>query len=207
MTSGHTVDRRRRQHDQTALAIVEEAWRLAELNGLGGISVGDLARRMEMRPQSLYTYFPSKHAIYDRMYRGGFEQLLARMEKIGGPDSRSRQDDPAELLAEAAEDFVDFAAERPSRYQLMFQRTVPGFEPSEDSYAVAVRALDVMRGWLRRAGIPAERELDLWRALLLGLAGEQLANEPGGRRWRNLARQAALYFVTFTRSEEGNADG
>jgi AcrR family transcriptional regulator len=203
MTSGEVVDRRRTRHEETARAIVEEAWRLAEENGLAGISVGDLARRMQMRPQSLYTYFPSKHAIYDRMYREGFGELLARIRKFDATDGSSRYEDPVEVLAEAAEDFVDFAAERPSRYQLMFQRTVPGFEPSEESYAVAVQALGVMRAWLLRAGIRGERSLDLWRALLLGLAGEQLANEPGGRRWRALARLAARYFVTFISYEKG----
>lgn len=205
MISGTSVDRRRSRHEETAQAIVEAAWQLAEQNGLAGVSVADLARRMQMRAQSLYTYFPAKHAIYDRMYREGFEELLARLGELGGRDGRPGHDDPVEVLAEGAEAFVDFAAERPSRYQLMFQRTVPGFEPSDESYGVALRCLEVMRVWLRRAGIPGERALDLWRALLLGLAGEQLANDPGGRRWRSLARRAARYFVTFTRSERGSA--
>ena len=203
MVSGVATDRRRSRHEETAQAIVEAAWQLAEQNGLAGISVGDLARRMQMRAQSLYTYFPSKHAIYDRMYREGFEELLASMGDLGGRDRRSRHENAVEALAEAAEAFVDFAAERPTRYQLMFQRTVPGFEPSEESYAVALRALEVMRVWLSRAGIRGEREVDLWRALLLGLAGEQLANDPGGRRWRSLARRAARYFVAFAGSEKG----
>ena len=184
--------------------IVGEAWRLAEADGLAGLSVGQLAQAMQMRPQSLYTYFPSKYAIYDRMYKEGFEELLARfdtLEREHGPVTR----DPAEFLAASAEAFVDFAAERPSRYQLLFQRTVPGFAPSDDSYAVAGRALDRVRTSLRSAGITGERDLDLWRSLLLGLAGEQLANDPGGRRWRALARDAARFFVSYTHSEKGRS--
>ena len=203
MLSGHGMgdgDRRRSRHDETVALIVQEAWRLAEENGLTAVSVGDLARAMEMRPQSLYTYFASKHAIYDRMYREGFEELLARFADLDQAGDGEAADDPTAFLARAAETFVDFVAERASRYQLLFQRVVPGFEPTTESYAVAIRALEIMRGWLRRAGITAERDLYLWRSLLLGLAGEQLANDPGGRRWHNLAGDAARYFVLFTRS-------
>jgi len=195
MASG---DRRRARHEETVGLILRAAWRLAERDGLAGLSLGELARAMEMRPQSLYTYFPSKQAIYDAMYKQGFEELLACHEALPA------QRDPELFLAAAAEAFVDFAAERPSRYQLLFQRTVPGFAPSEESYAVARRALEGMRGWLAGAGLTCERDLDLWRVLLLGLAGEQLANDPGGRRWRQLAAPAARYFVTFARTENGD---
>lgn len=192
-------DRRRLRHEETRALILDAAWDLAERHGLAGLSLGDLARVMQMRPQSLYTYFASKQAIYDAMYKQGFEQLLARH------DALEQGGDLAAFLAMAAEAFVDFAAERPSRYQLLFQRTVPGFEPSKESYAVAKRALEDMQEWLRRAGITSERDLDLWRALLLGLAGEQLANDPGGQRWHQLARRAARYFVTVVPSEKGES--
>jgi AcrR family transcriptional regulator len=203
MTSGPSLDRRRARHEETAALIVEEAWKLAERNGLAGLSLGELARAVQMRPQSLYTYFPSKNAIYDRMYRDGFKQLLSHLATLRGEKAPSNPDGAIEFLADAAASFVDFAAERPSRYQLLFQRTVPGFEPSHESYAVAVQALETMRTWLQGAGIAGQRDLDLWRALLLGLAGEQLANDPGGSRWRALAREAARYFVTFSRSNKG----
>ncbi len=190
-------DRRRVHHEDTKALILDVAWQLAERDGLAGVSLGDLARAMEMRPQSLYTYFPSKQAIYDAMYKQGFEELRACNQALD-PGA-----DPVAFLATAAEAFVDFAAQRPSRYQLLFQRTVPGFEPTEGSYSLAKRVLEDMKAWLQRAGITSERDLDLWRALLLGLAAEQLANDPGGDRWRRLAGHAARYFVTFARTEKG----
>lgn len=199
MQSGIPSDRRRLRHQETARLIVSAAWRLAETQGLAGLSVGHLAREMQMRPQSLYTYFPSKRAIYDRMYREGFEQLLDRFPALGEP----HPDAPVEFLTDAATTFIDFATELPSRYQLLFQRTVPGFEPTPDSYAVATATLATMRGWLQALGIGEERHLDLWRALLLGLAGEQLANDPGGHRWRDLARETVQYFVGFTTEGKG----
>lgn len=185
-------DRRAARHHESSAAIIDAAWRLAEQHGVAGLSVGALANAMEMRPQSLYHYFASKEAIYDRMYREGFEELLERVEGI------DPYDEAADVLIALAEAFVDFAGELPSRYQLLFQRTVPGFEPSPESFEVSKRTLDEMRTRLRRVGITAERDIDLWRALLVGLAAEQLANDPGGRRWRQLARDAAEYFATYT---------
>ena len=46
--------------------------------------------------------------------------------------------------------FVDFCTADPARYQLLFQRTLPGFEPSPRSYAPAMRALDGARELLAR---------------------------------------------------------
>jgi hypothetical protein len=34
--------------------------------------------------------------------------------------------------------FVEFCVEDPTRHQLLFQRTVPGFEPTAESYAAIV---------------------------------------------------------------------
>lgn len=187
------VDRRQLRHNESRLSIIKTAWQLAERDGLNGFSLGDLARAMEMRPQSLYTYFESKQALYDAMYRHGFEELLRLWRPLKPEPSLES------FLTDVVERFIDFAAERPSRYQLLFQRTVPGFSPSEASYAVALEGLGLMRSWLRQAGISQERHLDLWRALLLGLAGEQLANDPGGRRWRALSKESVRYFVRLAR--------
>ena len=127
------------------------------------------------------------------MYRQGFEDLVRVM------DGLRPSTDAHIFLTRAAERFIDFAQERPSRYQLLFQRTVPGFVPSDDSFRVASGGLERMRGWLRDLGLPGERNLDFWRAVLLGLAGEQLSNDPGGRRWRRLAPSAVRAFVAFAK--------
>lgn len=190
------TDRRYLRHAESRRSILTAAWELAERDGLNGFSFGELARAMGMRPQSLYTYFESKHALYDAMYRQGFEELASHWHALRpGRDVET-------FLGYIAEDFIDFAAERPSRYQLLFQRTVPGFKPSQKSFAVALDVLALMRSWLHHAGMTNERELDLWRALLLGLAGEQLANDLGGRRWRDLSKESVRYFVRFCKQRQ-----
>ena len=69
MVSGR--DRRHARHEETARLILQAAWRLAERDGLAGLSLGELARAMEMRPQSLYTYFPVKAGHLRRHVQAG----------------------------------------------------------------------------------------------------------------------------------------
>ena len=53
--------------------------------------------------------------------------------------------------------FVEFCTEDPVRYQLLFQRTIPGFEPSPESFAIAVAGLEGVRRRLAAVGITDPR--------------------------------------------------
>jgi hypothetical protein len=97
-------------------------------------------------------------------------------------------------LRARAHEFVRFCTEDPARYQLMFQRTIPGFEPSEESYAVAVRIIEIAREDLAAAGVTDRRGLDLYTGLVAGLIAQQLANEPRGDRWVGLVDEALDMF-------------
>src|SRR4051794_41177079 len=84
-----------------------------------------------MRQPSLYAYFDSKHALYDAMFADGNRQLIERIDALRLPS------DPRKALKAYMRAFGDFATEDPARQALLFQRIIPGFEPSEESYAVA----------------------------------------------------------------------
>jgi AcrR family transcriptional regulator len=69
------IDRRNERRQATIDEILAAAWRLAWQDGLAGLSLRALADEVHMRPQSLYSYFDSKHAIYDAMYAQGCRQF------------------------------------------------------------------------------------------------------------------------------------
>ena len=81
------------------------------------------------------------------------------------------------------------------RYQLLFQRPIPGFEPSSEAYAPAVEGLDETRRALRACGITDLKALDAWTAVTGGLAAQQNANEPGGDRWVRLVDEITDMFL------------
>src|SRR3954471_10045294 len=139
MFASPTRDRRAERREATKAEILDAAWDLVRAEGLAALSLRDLAQRVGMRAPSLYSYFASKHAIYDAMFAQGFEQFRRRLEQ------RPRHDDPLVGLKAGARDFVSFCVEDPARYQLLFQRTIPGFEPSAESYAISVDTLEMTR--------------------------------------------------------------
>src|SRR5579864_7972032 len=126
------VERRR---EAKVASIVACAWNLAREHGIAGVSLHALAREVGMRQPSLYEYFDSKHALYDAMFADGNRQLLERLDTLTLPR------DPRAALKKFMGSFVAFALEDPARYELLFERHVPGFTPSPASYALAEEAL------------------------------------------------------------------
>jgi hypothetical protein len=97
-------------------------------------------------------------------------------------------------LLTGAEAFFDFAAADLARYQLMNQRTIPGFRPSEQAFDASLTAYERLRTAMASRGVQDQADLDLWTAMLGGFVDQQLANDPGGTRWRRqLARLVDMY--------------
>jgi AcrR family transcriptional regulator len=177
------TDRRSARHQATKAEILDAAWELVRENGLAGLSLRDLGAKAGMKAQSLYSYFASKNEIYDAMFRQGYEAFI---EETAGELPEKLPADITPLVLARALTFFDFCTSDPVRYQLLFQRTIPDFVPSPDSYAVATRAYAQLGAELAHVGITDPAALDLWTAVLTGLTDQQISNDPGGHRWRDL---------------------
>ena len=182
-------DRRRARHEATKQEILDAAWAMVRAGGLNALSLRALAHDLDMEPQSLYTYFPSKHAVYDHLFAAGNRELLDRFQRI------ETSDDPRHVLRQIAHLFVSFAADEPARYELLFMRTVPDFEPSPESYALAVDVVSQARSALAALGLEDDADFDMWTALVAGLANQQLANDPHGDRYVRLIDDAVAMFA------------
>jgi AcrR family transcriptional regulator len=141
-----------------------------------------------MRAPRLYSYFGSKHDIYDAMFASGQEQMRLHLSFL--PDDVATRHE----FRQGAQAFFRFCTEDPVRYQLMFQRTIPGFEPSAESYAMAQAHIDRFASQLAGAGVTDARFVDLWTAMMSGLTSQQIANDPGGDRWAGLLDEAVDLF-------------
>jgi AcrR family transcriptional regulator len=179
-----TRNRRQERRDATTAEILEAAWEMAREGGLASLSLRDLARRVGMQAPSLYSYFESKNAIYDAMFAQGAQAYLDYAR------GRERTGDSLEDLQAGMRDFVQFCTEDPVRYQLLFQRTIPGFEPTPETYAISVEGLELVRGHLHEIGMTEPKALDLLTAIGNGLADQQISNDPGGDRWSRLVDEA-----------------
>ena len=176
-----------RREERTA-TIITAAWRLARENGVGGVSLHALAREVGIRQPSLYEYFDSKNALYDAMFADGNRKLLDRLAAVTLPP------DPRAAVKAYMHALVDFAVEDTARYALLFQRQIPGFEPSAASYELAETMLSRSVELLTAAGLDAQADIDCFVAMVAGLLEAQISNEPRGDRWtRHLDRLTDMY--------------
>jgi AcrR family transcriptional regulator len=183
------VDRRRARHEATKARILAAAWELAREQGLAGVSLRDLADRVDLRQPSLYTYFDSKDALYDAMFAEGYRQLLDATGDI------ELAGDARDHIRAMARIFIDLTLEEPVRAQLLFQRPIPGFEPSPESYALAQEFFERSRRRFVDAGLDPDHDLDMYTALTAGIVAQQLANDPGGTRWTRLVDEMMEMFM------------
>ena len=93
-----------------------------------------------------------------------------------------------------------FMVEEPARYQLLFHRTIPGFTPSPGPTRCRSTCWNAPgRGSPATASAP-RRRLTCSRLLLGGLAGQQIANDPGGDHWVRLVDTAVDMFLTHIKA-------
>jgi AcrR family transcriptional regulator len=193
-------DRRAERREATKAEILDAAWARARAEGLAAISLRDIARTIGMQAPSLYGYFGSKHEIYDAMFAMGAQQFV---------DAEPWEQMTGDALHDVrciVRYFVEFCAADLARYQLLFQRTIPGFEPSPASFAIASATLERLGEHFVSIGLTDLRAIDLFTALSAGLANQQISNDPGGDRWIRLIDDAVEMYVSYMTGSSSHGD-
>src|SRR5437763_10955550 len=98
------LDRRQRRRLETIEEVLDHAAEIMAEEGVAGLSLGEIARRMGIRTPSLYVYFPSKHALYDALFARGWRQLLAAMSAYD--EQTQHEDDLATTMLGYGREFV-----------------------------------------------------------------------------------------------------
>jgi AcrR family transcriptional regulator len=175
------VDRRTRRHQETIEEILDIATDVMTEEGVNGLSLAEVARRLGVQPPSIYKYFPSLMAIYDALFRRGqVEHLEVMRQAMAGAEPGL-----AALTAGLEASGRWLLANRPTA-QLMFWRPVPSYEPSVEAFAPSVEMVVLQRARLAEAvaagqlGPEADSEeaVYLVSALIVGVLSQAMANEP-----------------------------
>jgi AcrR family transcriptional regulator len=161
---------------------LDHAVALMAADGVGALTVSEVARRMGIRGPSLYKYFPSRHAIYDALFARGLalEQAAVADAVEGTPPGTPR-------IRAGGAAVVRWAVEHPALAQLLHWRPVPGFAPSPAVFAAGVADMTDVRAEfaeaVRLGQLAATADSDdavrLYTVVLSGLVSQQLANQPG----------------------------
>jgi AcrR family transcriptional regulator len=199
-----TYSRRAERRAQTIDEIITIAVDVMREAGVAGLSLSEVARRLGIRPPSLYKYFPSRLALYDRLFQDGYTTYLAEF-RAGAATAEPGL--PA--LAAALEAGGRWALANQTITQLLFWRPVPGFSPSPEAYAPALEMVEDVRRMLGDAvaagrlgpAAAGDEGVTLAGIIATGVMSQQLANGPDEPydegRYTRLAPQSLEMFARY----------
>lgn len=174
-------DRRARRRQQTIEEILDIATQVMTEQGVNGLSLAEVARRLGVQPPSLYKYFPSLMAVYDTLFLRGQSEHLDVMRQAMFDAEKG-----LEALTAGLEASGRWLLANRAVAQLLFWRPVPSFEPSEEAFAPSVEMFAMQRAALADAvaagelGPEADSEeaVYLISTLIVGVSSQAMANEP-----------------------------
>lgn len=174
--------RRARRRQETIAEILGIAVQVMTEEGVGGLTIAEIARRLGVRAPSIYKYFPSLLSIYDELFRRGQADHLNALQAAVA----TAQPGLATVHA-AAEAAGRWAAGNMALAQLLFWRPVPRFTPSARAFEPSREMFRLFHDALASAvqtgelgeGAATSTSVDLLSALVAGVMSQYMANEPG----------------------------
>jgi AcrR family transcriptional regulator len=175
-------DRRPRRRQETIEEILVIAADVMIEEGVNGLSLSEVARRLGVKPPSIYKYFDSIMAIYDALFERGQRANLEVMRV-----AMDRAEPGLDALAAGLEASGRWALDHPATAQLLFWRPVPSFQPTPGAMAPSVEMVRLQRQALadaaaaKQLGPGAASDEALWvtSVFVSGVLGQAMANEPG----------------------------
>jgi AcrR family transcriptional regulator len=175
------IDRRARRRQETIAEILDIAEQVMTEDGVNGLSLAEVARRLGVQPPSLYKYFSSLMAVYDALFQRGAREHLEVMR-----DAMAAAEPGLPALTSGLEASGRWALSHRALAQLLFWRPVPSFEPSADAFAPSVEMVALQRRALgdavaaRQLGPSANSDEAVYFASMLisGALTQAMANEP-----------------------------
>lgn len=178
------LDRRARRRQETIEEILGIAVDVMSEEGVTGLSLAAVARRLGVQPPSLYKYFPSLMAVYDELFRRGQLDNLRAMRQ-----AMEDVEPGLPALAAGLDAAGRWALANRAVAELMFWRPVPNFRPSPDAFAPSAEMFELHRTALADAvaagqlGPAADSDEAVWliSTLISGVLTQTFANEPEAR--------------------------
>jgi AcrR family transcriptional regulator len=204
------LDRRRQRRHDTIDEILQISIDVMAEEGVAALSLSEVARRLGIRPPSLYKYFPSKLAIYDALFRRGWQEALAAF-RAGVATAAPGL--PA--LASGVEAIGRYGMANQVAAQLTSWRPVPGFQPTAEAYAPSLEFVAEVRRVVETAvelgqlapGAATEEGLAVLSTLIAGVMTQQLANQPDASfDDGSFTRLFPIVIAMFVRTYPGQGD-
>lgn len=107
---------RQRRYFKTKATILQAAQEIITEKGLDGLSLRELARRIDYSPSGLYEYFNSKDEIVTAIRAEGLELMRDYLNRVPAELA------PAERLVKMGLAYLEFAHDHPDHFRLIFNQ-------------------------------------------------------------------------------------
>jgi AcrR family transcriptional regulator len=200
-------ERREREKSETRDKILDAARELFISEGYEGVSMRQVAEKIEYSPTAIYVHFADKEQLFHELCHEDFARLATVFQSAAMPSN------PVDRMREIGRTYVQFGTQYPNHYKLMFMTPHPATEldeldyevkdnPESDAYAFlkhsVQQAIDAgyFRDELRDADLISQT---LWAAVH-GVISLQIAKcNDGWVDWRPLEHRATLMLDTTLR--------
>jgi len=136
---------RHRTSDESSAAILEAARDLLAREGQGALTVRRIAAAAGGSTMNVYSRFGGKDGVIDALLIEGFQKLT---EVIADAHAGA---DAIDDLATCAQGYRTFALQHSTYYELMFDRSIPGYVMSPQAIGAAAAALVALAERVQRA--------------------------------------------------------
>lgn len=136
-------ERREREKSTTRDKILDAARELFGQLGYDGVSMRQVAEKIEYSPTAIYVHFADKEDLFHELCNEDFARLAAEFQSTELPA------DPVERIKQIGRSYIEFGIRYPNHYKLMFMTPHPAAEldecdqqikgnPEVDAYALLV---------------------------------------------------------------------
>jgi AcrR family transcriptional regulator len=123
---------------------VREALAIIEESGVEGLSLREVARRLNVSHQAPYKHFADRDHILAEIVDRTFAAFARHL------DARPKRDNPHDDLAEMGRAYLEYARKHPLQYRLMFGTPLPDPHSHPAMMRSAQHAFSLLRECLRR---------------------------------------------------------
>lgn len=132
-------------HGDLKRALIDEALKLINEEGIGAVTTRALARRLGVSHAAPGHHFADREALLVELATEGFRMFADALEQ-----SVAGEAEPARRLVMLGRAYLRFAADHPSYLRVMFARGFPqGYSPPDGFVCQSDRAYSVLEGVVR----------------------------------------------------------
>jgi AcrR family transcriptional regulator len=192
-------------HGALREALLKATLELIEEEGIGAVSLRQVARAAGVSPGAPYHHFPDRAALLSVLSDEGFHKLAKTLK-----EAHATTTTPTEALEAILNAYIDFAKTNPAYFRLMFRpelkqshKTETGTEAGATAFAILENTVD---DCLTESGAPVEKTvlaITMW-SLVHGYASLWLDGQLDHRTTdpATLAHQVTALVTSFTTQEQ-----